>query len=116
MAASDRNNVDVINSLYEVRTRVSLSLVTSSIGTSISTILRQDPARLAVTLVNLSTNVIFVAPDSNVSATNGIRLDANGGSMSINVRNDFVLPGLEWSALATGAGSNLFGTQVLIAA
>ena len=116
MAEGERNAVDIIDDIYGVTTRTENSIVTASIGTGISQILKQDPTRLAVTLVNLSSNVIFVAPLEAVSATNGIRLDANGGSLSLTLRDDYTLCIAEWNAIASGAGSNLFGTQTLIAA
>jgi len=79
-----------------------------SIGTTVGLAADRDPERVFLLLINLSANDIFVAPDTVPSTTHGIRLAANGGGFSTSVRDDGVLPSLEWNAIANAAASSLY--------
>ena len=82
--------------------------------TTAKQLLRQDPRRLSFTLVNLSANIVFVAPDSTVSATRGIRLTA-GSSVSVDFRNDLHLAALEWFVAADVDNSAIYCVGVRFA-
>lgn len=71
-----------------------------------------DPERVALILINLSVNIIYVSPRNDVSAINGIRLNANGGSLTLTPDDDGVLVSRPWFALATGAASQMYVLQV----
>lgn len=64
-------------------------------------ILKQDPRRVAFTLINLGAAAIFVRPMRAAATTAGIQIAA-GGSMSVTVRDDFHLAALEWHAISPG--------------
>lgn len=88
------------------------TLAVESVGVTQSRILRNDPERVFVLLVNLSVNTIFVGYDEQVSATRGILLASNGGTYQVDVEEDFTLPINALFALSTGAASNLFVVTV----
>jgi hypothetical protein len=79
-----------------------------SVGTSVSTIIGGNADRLGLLILNLSNNTVFVSIDNSVSATNGIRLGANGGSVALNVTDDGMIQTRTWYGLATGAGSSVY--------
>tara|TARA_R110000824_G_scaffold89382_3_gene219187 strand:- start:2625 stop:3002 length:378 start_codon:yes stop_codon:yes gene_type:complete len=79
-----------------------------TVGTAVSTISGANPDRLGLLLLNLSSNTIYVSIDNSVSATNGIRLGANGGSVALNVTDDGMIQTRTWYGLATGAGSSMY--------
>lgn len=81
---------------------------TVSIGITVGAIVGRDPERVFLLIVNLSPNDLFIAPLIDPSSTRGIRLDPNGGSMTVNIDQDASLPALEWNGIATVAGSNVF--------
>lgn len=85
----------------------------SSIGTTVVPLFRQNPNRLGLLVINLSLNNIFIAPVTDVSATKGIRLAANGGSYQSVWFEDFELPTWEWNAVADGAASAVFQVEIL---
>ena len=58
--------------------------------------------------MNLSANTVFVGLENNVSATNGIRLGANGGSVAFNIDDDGMIQTRNMFALATGAASSVY--------
>ena len=77
----------------------------TSVGTSVVRVLDPGPDRVSFIIVNLSAVAIYVAPRLGVSATSGIRLAPNGGSLSLSWRDDFHLVGWEWYAVADAAAS-----------
>lgn len=78
------------------------------IGTTSELLLRRDPNRAGLFIINLGSNTVLLNPGGQpATATRGIRLDANGGSISMNWRDDFVLPTEEWHAIAITASSQI---------
>lgn len=73
--------------------------VNQTLQTTATLILRPDPDRLQIVIVNLAPNHCFVLPGNNPSSTNGIRLNSNGGSVVLNVEDDGPLTTYEWYGL-----------------
>ena len=78
------------------------------IGTSVGTVIDSDPDRLGLLVMKLSSNVVYIGIENNVSATNGIRLSASGGSISFNVEDDGMILTRTIYGIATGAGSSVY--------
>lgn len=86
--------------------------VEKSVGTSTAVrVVENDPERLALVLINLGSNTIYVMFDDLVSTTRGLILQPSGGFMSVNVRSDQTLPTREWYALASGGTSDIFAIE-----
>jgi len=51
---------------------------------------------------------VFIGLENTVSTTNGIRLGANGGSVSFNVTDDGMIQTRNMFAIADGAGSAVY--------
>ena len=85
---------------------------TVSVGTSAVEIAGGDGGRVVLVLVNLSANAIYVAPTPQVGASHGIYLGGNGGALTLGVRDDLILPSLQWYALANQAASSLYVVRV----
>jgi len=81
--------------------------------TSVLTLFRQNPNRVAAVVVNLSSNVMFISPSGDASTSKGIRLGPNGGSVSLTWRDDFTLPAKEWTIVSDTGTNNLFSLEVL---
>jgi len=112
---------DKVRSVYELIAKkygaevsiedLSLNL---SIGATDLIIAKNDPKAIALVVINLSANVLYLRPVSPASATAGIRLAAAGGSLSMDWESDFNLPSLEWHALASGVASVIYGFRVIL--
>ena len=89
-------------------TRAVENPVVAEVGTSALTVLQNNPDRVFWLVVNLSTNIVYVALKSDVAATKGIRLDANGGWVSMSVEEDGEAVGYEVFAVATGEDSAIY--------
>ena len=84
------------------------TIAVDSVGIIPAPLFGNDPERGLILLVNLSVNTIYIGYDPQVSSSRGITLGANGGSYSVNIRDDFHLPSMAHYAIATGVGSNIF--------
>ncbi len=86
----------------------------STVGVTPVTVLRQNPNRVAFTIVNLSAVEVFLRPLQNPSATVGILVGPGGGSLTLDWLEDFDLCGYEWRAVANAAASPVFVLEWLL--
>ena len=96
------------------RAAVDVNSVTASVGTSAEIIARQSAGRVALMIVNLSSNSLYVGPFSDVASTKGYALSAQGGFLNSEWRSDLVLPSLEWAAVASGSSSAIMVVEISI--
>lgn len=66
-----------------------------------------DPEAVALTIVNLGTDVVFVRPKQAASSSAGIALSPNG-SVSLTVRDDGPLPTYDWYAAANSGAQDVY--------
>jgi hypothetical protein len=64
--------------------------------------------RCGLFAINLGANPVYISVLPTVSATSGILLSANGGLVSLNVRDDFTMPSRNWKMIATGGTSQMY--------
>lgn len=64
-----------------------------------------NPDRLMLTMINLDDTDMYVSPDKAPTALHGIRLAANGGSVTISAKEDGELTGYEWNVFCTAIKS-----------
>lgn len=84
----------------------------TSVGVTVSQIFAPNADRLLTLLVNMSTNLMYVGFDAEVSSTRGIFLAANGGSLITLADEDLILTTFPQFVVSTGALSNLFHLEV----
>ena len=109
---------DSLRSLLEVqfgvKTRYHINRIASTVGTSATKLVNNDPKRIGLTIVNLSASDMYVAPDNLASSSRGIFVGAYGGNMSLVWNEDFGLLGNEWWAVAGSASSDVYVVEVLL--
>lgn len=105
---------DMLSSRYHVRITTREAAVGFTVGVAAALIVPNNPRRLAIVFVNLSANNIYVSPDNDVAADHGIVLVPNGGTLSLNYREDLVLPSLAWYGISAGAGSDFYWLEANI--
>ena len=93
---------------FGVKTRSYEDPLTSTVGTSVTKILNNNPDRLAFTVVNLTAYDVYVAFDRQVSLTRGILISASGGSLTLTAKEDGELVGYEVFAISRTAASTIF--------
>jgi len=67
-----------------------------------------DPEAVALTIVNLGTDTVFVRPKQAASASAGIPLVAGGGSISLIVRDDGPLATYDWYVVANSGVQDVY--------
>jgi hypothetical protein len=98
---------------WGVATTVNVNPAGNNVPTNVVTIMKNNPNRLAWILVNLGSTVILVAPLRAASATFGIQIPPNGGSIALLADEDFDMTGYEWTAISIGGGNQIFSIEVL---
>lgn len=78
-----------------------------SIPTTGKQLVGGDPEAVALTIINLGSDTVFVRPKAPASATDGIPLSPNG-SVSLTVRDDGPLPTYDWYAAANTGNQNVY--------
>lgn len=86
---------------------------TVSIGAAVASVINGNGDRLGLLIMNLGTNNTFVGVSSLVSSSFGILLGANGGFLSMNVRDDFTMQTRQWFAVTPSGGSSTLYTLEL---
>ena len=112
-----RENIRSVYELVEARLGIHLDFaITNSktIGTASEIIAKNNPGRTNLTIVNLSSNTLYLSPLDTASTTNGILLGSGGGSLALNYWDDLIQPTLEWHAIASGSGSAVFVIEATI--
>lgn len=99
---------DLIEKVYGVGTaEVDNPLAVASIGTTPVRILDNDPGGLQLTIINSGTQDVYIWTDASVSATNGILLQANGGSYEIDFTRFMRMATREWWAVTAANSTTL---------
>ena len=93
-------------------TRAVENPVVAEVGTTAAEILKNNPDRVFFLVVNLSANTVYVGLASDVGATKGIQLDANGGFVSFSVEEDGEAVAYQIFAIATGAASAIYVLEI----
>lgn len=108
---------DLLRERFKVRTRAVENPKVTSVGLTAVLILSNNPNRLGFTIINLSGNVIYLSLTNEVNATaneeRGIRLDNDGGHVSMIWDEDFDMVAWAWWAISTGADSQVYALEVI---
>jgi len=110
-------NIRSVYELVEVRLGLRLDFTISAsktIGTASEVIAKNSPGRTNLTIINLSSNTLYVSPINAASTTNGILLGAAGGALTLNYNDDLIQPALEWHAIASGSSSAVFVIEAVL--
>lgn len=109
---------DLLLQKFGVKTRPRRDpLNVSPIGIVPVVVLANNPNRLGFVIMNLSANVVYIDLTNDVNATVGaevgLRLDANGGFVSMSWDVDFQMVAWAWWGIASGANSRLTILEVI---
>ena len=80
---------------------------------SITQLVKNNPDRVGILIMNLGSFDAFIAFNANVGSTNGIKLAANGGIFAANVRDDFTVPAREYSGIASGGATAIYILEII---
>ena len=104
---------DLLKDRFKLKTRSLVNPLVAAVGVAAIPVLLNHPDRVGFVMVNLSANIIYISPLDTVAATAAIRLDPNGGAVSLVWDEDFELVSHEWYGIATGAASAVFVSEII---
>jgi len=99
---------EMLSALYGVTSHIVNNPLVDEIDIAVTRFLPINPKRLSFTFVNLSVNIIYIAPSNQVAATFGIRLAPNGGMIVVQWDRDFEMVSQEWWATAAANNSAVY--------
>ena len=109
---------DLLLERFKVKTRPRRDpLNVSPIGVDPVIVLANNPNRLGFIIMNLSANVVYLDLTNEVNAGAGtevgLRLDANGGHISMVWDEDFQMTAWAWWAVSTAAATRLVILEII---
>jgi len=102
-----------IKKRYGVNTHSRTNRMGGVCGLAAAQLCPNDPNRLALLIVNLSVNIVYLSFDNLVGPAHGIYLGANGGYLALNWQDDLETLSREVWGIATGAGSAVYVLETL---
>lgn len=106
---------ELVDERFGVLTRTNENPESAVVNIAETLLLRANPNRLALVIINLSANTVFVKPREGVSATAGIALAAGVGSLSVTMEDDFTLAALDWFGTSAVDAQAVFVLEILSA-
>lgn len=103
---------DLIKSHFGIGSRPVFNRVATTINTTATRFLANDPDRVGVIISNVGTSTIYIGLSNSVSTTSGIPL-FSGGSITLKWENDFESVTHERWAVASGAASTVYVEEVI---
>lgn len=105
---------DLISDLYGVTSFDVENPVTDTVTNSSTEILPVDPSRIAFTIINMSSDIIYLSPSFDPSSDKGILLQSNGGFWSVNFKDDLTLVTRSIHAISSGTSSKIYVIETSI--
>lgn len=93
--------------------RFNINQNTINVAAAPAPIVDHNFERLGLLIVNTGSGAANVAPQKGVLPGGGILLTAAGGFVSINYRDDLVLPGWEWSVVGLAAATTIYFLEIV---
>ena len=107
---------DLLRAEYGVDAEILVNSEGVDIDTTDKVILKLNPRRVALMVMNLAANAVFIRPIDAATTSIGVRLDPNGGTMSLNWRDDFNMSAMEWHGISGTANQVFISIEVLLRA
>lgn len=104
----------LLTKLFGMHTRSVENPVIANTGGAVAVLfMRNNPDRLAWTLINLGVNPLYVGLTDQVAAANGIYIAANGGRVTAKYDEDFQMTGWAWWAISPAGADAIYSLEVL---
>lgn len=105
---------DLIEREFGFAVHPELNRLTDSCETTATKLTSNNPRRVGLTVINLGTTALYLTPDNAPSASRGIYIGPNGGSMTLDWRVDMTLISYDWWGIAITSADPVFVQEVVI--
>lgn len=99
---------ELLEGLYGVKTTSRVNPYISTVSTTPTRLLANNPNRVSFIVVNMSANSLYISPTADVAATKGIFIASNGGYAIFTWDRDFELVSQEWWCVGSDVGTTLY--------
>lgn len=96
---------EIISKQFGAPVQVLQNPLVTQVETTITRLVKNNPNRVGLTIINLGGYPIYLTPTPDPATTKGIYLNSNGGALALNVNEDLILPSYEWYAIAATASA-----------
>lgn len=103
-----KNLYEITEKLFGTRTSYQINPLVTKVQNTVTPILKADPTRLSVVIVNLGNVSMYISPDNNVSNAAGVLVAPNGGQVTMIMRDDMELLNQAWYAIANAPNTSIF--------
>ena len=76
-------------------------------------VVNNNAERVGLTVVNIGANDAFLEITSGGAGTPGLHLSANGGTVNMNVRDDFTLPSRAFYGYSTVGATTVYVLEII---
>jgi len=104
---------DLIQGKFGIKTRPIENPVVAAVAAASIPIALSHPDRVALVIINLSANLVYIRPGPGAAAATGIVLAANGGWRSFVWDEDFELVGRDWYGIAPAGASAIYVLEMI---
>lgn len=104
---------DIVQERFGVKTSYNEQPKVTQVETVKTKVLSYNPNRLGLVFVNTGGNNVYLAPSNNVAVGEGILISANGGSISLNILEDFEFASMEFYGISDGAASTCYLVEIV---
>lgn len=105
--------LDAVTKLYGVNGFVNENPLINQTDVTAKELFGGNPQRLQMFAVNLGANPAYVSFDPSPSASNGILLGANGGSIEFDFINDTIIPTKPMYIISPAGASEIYSFEVI---
>ncbi len=110
-----RGAIPALQNLLEIELegRYETAITKPVTGSTSIKVVAQNFERLAFSISNYGPYDVVLSPDGESISGSGFVVGAGGGMMSVNWREDILLPGLSWFASSVDGASNLLVVELI---
>lgn len=104
---------DLLANKFGIKTRPIENPLVAAVGAVDAQITLNNPDRVALVIINLSVNLVYIRPSGVAAAATGIILAANGGWRSFVWDEDFELVSRDWHGVAPAGASAIYVLEMI---
>jgi len=104
---------ELIEAELGIRTRPVANPLISTVDATPLRLFTNNPNRVALLVVNLSANDLYLLWRESVSSTNGMLLTPNGGVLNAIYKEWMHLVGYEWWCVGSAGSTDLFSMELV---
>jgi len=114
VARDDLTIRDLLNKRFGVPFTPAFQRDADVIGTAVQLVLKQDPSRIAFTIVNVGSFDVGIIPRGQPTGQKSFIVAANGGVLTAQWDEDGEVVSQEWRGFANGGSSSCLIMETLI--